>query len=49
MLQIIGALIFLVIGFVIFKTLFRASLNILGVILGLGALIVAGPPLFVMV
>lgn len=45
MLQIIGALILLVIGFVILKALFRASLNILGVILGLVALIVAGPPL----
>ncbi|HCA7079734.1 MULTISPECIES: hypothetical protein [Enterobacteriaceae] len=45
MLQIIGALILLVIGFVIIKALFKASLNILGVILGLGALIVAGPPL----
>lgn len=45
MLQIIGALILLVIGFVIIKALFRASLNILGIVLGLGALIVAGPPL----
>ncbi|MBP1130490.1 multisubunit Na+/H+ antiporter MnhE subunit [Serratia sp. PL17] len=45
MLQIIGVLILLVIGFVIIKTLFRASLNILGVVLGLGVLIVAGPPL----
>ena len=49
MLQIIGVLILLVIGFVILKALFRASLNILGVVLGLGALIIAGPPLFVMV
>jgi len=30
MLQIIGALILLVIGFVIIKALFKASLNILG-------------------
>lgn len=45
MLQIIGALILLVIGFVILKALFRASLKILGVVLGIGALIVAGPPL----
>ncbi len=45
MLQIIGVLILLVIGFVILKALFRASFNILGVVLGLGVLIVAGPPL----
>lgn len=45
MLQIIGALILLVIGFLIIKALFKASLNILGMVLGLGALIVAGPPL----
>lgn len=45
MLQLIGALILLVIGFVILKALFRVSLNILGMILGLGVLIVAGPPL----
>lgn len=45
MLQIIGALILLVIGGVILKVLFRASINILGMVLGLGALIVAGPPL----
>lgn len=45
MLQIIGALILLVIGFVVLKALFRASLNILGVVFGLGVLIVAGPPL----
>ncbi|WON77402.1 hypothetical protein [Serratia sp. UGAL515B_01] len=45
MLQIISALILLVIGFVVLKALFRASLNILGVVFALGALIVAGPPL----
>lgn len=45
MLQIIGELILLVIGFVVLKALFRTSLNILGVVFALGALIVAGPPL----
>lgn len=45
MLQIIGAIILLLIGFAILKVLLRASLNILGMILGLGVLIVAGPPL----
>ena len=44
MLQIIGALILLIIGFVIIKALFKASLNILGVILGLSALIVDALP-----
>lgn len=45
MLQLIGALILLVIGFVALKALYRVSLKILGVILGLCTLIVAGPPL----
>ena len=43
--QIIGALILLVIGFVILKALFRTSLKILGVVLGIGGLIAARPPL----
>jgi hypothetical protein len=43
MLQIIGALILLVIGFAIIKAVFKASINILGVILGLAVFVFAGP------
>lgn len=43
MLQIIGALILLVIGFAIIKVVFKAAIKILGVILGLAVFVFAGP------
>lgn len=47
MLQLIGGLILLVIGFVVLKALFRGVLKVAGAGLGLVVLVLAGPPLIV--